>query len=107
MVNTKELREIVDEATRRAADAMSEAKVPQVTIGRRSENGLAIFAAGLLLGAVAGLVLAFLVTPFSGEQARQKLGDRMDRVRRQREEALANGDLPSDMTVERPQAARG
>lgn len=92
MISTKDLREIVDEATKRASGVMSEVKVPEVTIGRRSDgNGLLVFGIGLMFGALIGLVIAFLVTPFSGEQARQKLNEQVEKVRRQRDEASTNG----------------
>jgi len=90
MVSTKDLKDIFDEATKRAGDAFSDAKIPEVSIGRKNDNGMLVFGAGLVLGAVVGMVLAFLMTPYSGEQARQKLNDQVEKVRRQRDE-VANG----------------
>lgn len=91
MVSTKDLRDIIDEVTKRASDAIGDAKVPEVSIGRRNDNSMAVFGMGLLLGAIVGMVLAFLVTPYSGEQARQKLNEQVDKVRKQRDELGTNG----------------
>ena len=92
MVSTKDLRDIIDEATKRASDAIGDAKVPEVRIGRQNDNNsVVVFGMGLLLGAIVGMVLAFLMTPYSGEEARQKLNDQVEKVRRQREEMRTNG----------------
>ncbi len=90
MVSTKDLRDIFDEATRRASDAIGDAKIPD--IGRRDPTpGLLYFSLGLLFGALAGVVIAFLATPYNGEQARAKLSEQVERMRRQREEMSTNG----------------
>ncbi len=91
MISTKDLRDIIDEATRKASDVISDAKVPEVSIGKRDDNNIAVFAMGLLFGALIGMVVAFLMTPYNGEQARAKLNEQVDRVRRQREELGTNG----------------
>ena len=39
------------------------------------------FAVGILAGAIVGAAIALLVTPFSGQQARAKLGARVDKIR--------------------------
>ena len=99
MINTKDLRDIFDEATKRAGDAIGDAKMPSVSIGRSDPTPrFAYFAAGLLLGAVVGLVLAFLATPVKGEEARQRLGEQVNKVRRAREEA-ANGSTYASPTT--------
>lgn len=90
MVSTKDLRDIFDEATKRASDAIGDAKIPE--IGRRDTTpGLLYFSLGLLFGALCGVVIAFLATPYNGEQARAKLGEQVDKMRRQREEMATNG----------------
>ena len=91
MVNTKALRDIFEdlksEAGKRAGDAMND-----VTIGRRDNStGLLWFGLGLTLGACIGLIAAFLASPYSGEQARAKLGERVEKMRRQHESAETNG----------------
>ena len=91
MVSTKDLRDMFDEATKRATDAIGDAKIPE--IGRRDPTpGLLYFTIGLLFGALAGVVIAFLATPYNGEQARAKLGEQVDRMRRPREEMPTNGE---------------
>lgn len=90
MISTKDLRDIFDEATKRASDAIGDAKIPE--IGPRDQTpGLLYFSLGLMFGALMGLVIAFLATPYNGEQARAKLGEQVDKVRRQREEMATNG----------------
>ena len=39
------------------------------------------FTLGILVGALAGAAIALLVTPFSGQQARAKLSDRVEKIR--------------------------
>jgi hypothetical protein len=91
MVNTKELRDLFDDlwkqAGKRASDAMSD-----VTIGRRSASpGLLWLGVGLVLGAAIGMVAAILASPYSGEQARAKITERVEKMRKQHEEAETNG----------------
>ena len=90
MINTKDLRDMFDEATRKAGEAISDAKIPNVTIGRDPTPGFLYFSIGLLFGALAGVVIAFLMTP-SGEQARHKVGEQVDKMRKSRDEAETNG----------------
>lgn len=100
MISTKDLREVIDEATKRATEIIGDAKVPEVSIGRRSDgNGLLVFGIGLMFGALIGMVVAFLMTPYSGEQARRKLNDRVEKVRRQHDEASTNGESTYDATA--------
>ncbi len=54
---------------------------------------------GLLCGALIGLVIAFLATPYNGEQARAKLGEQVDKLRRQREEMATNGQAYGTTTA--------
>jgi hypothetical protein len=104
MVNTKDLRDIFEElrseAGRRASDAMND-----VTIGRRdTSTGLAWLGLGLTLGVAIGLIAAFLVSPYNGEQARAKISERVEKMRRQHEEAETNGNPVATPTgtFERP-----
>ena len=39
------------------------------------------FTIGILAGAIVGAAIALLMTPFSGEQARAKLSERVDKIR--------------------------
>jgi hypothetical protein len=91
MVNTKELRKMFDglrsEAGKRAGEAISDAD-----IGRRSgPPALLILGIGLVLGAAIGMVAAILASPYSGTQARAKITARVEKMRRQHEEAETNG----------------
>ncbi len=91
MINTKDLRDIFDElrteAGKRASDAMSD-----VTIGRRERSmGLVWFSIGLTVGAAIGVIAAFLSSPYSGDQARAKISERVEKMRRQHESAETNG----------------
>lgn len=90
MVSTKDLRDMFDEATKRASDAIGDAKLPE--IGRRDTTpGLLYFSLGLVFGALIGMVVAFLATPYNGEQARAKVTEQVEKVRRQRDEMPTNG----------------
>ena len=81
MVSTKDLRDIFSDLTsqagKRAGDAINKAELPDFSnIGRRNEPpGLLWFGIGLTVGAVIGMLAAFLATPYNGEQARQKVED--------------------------------
>jgi hypothetical protein len=102
MVSTKELRYIFDdlksEATKRAGLAIRESNkragraIAQSEIGRRSgPPGLLILGIGLVLGAAIGMVAAILASPYSGVQARAKITERVDKMRRQHAESETNG----------------
>lgn len=96
MVSTKDLRDIfsdlTSEAGKRAGDMMNrvdKSDIPDLSrIGRRNEPpGLLWFGIGLVLGAIIGMLAAFLSTPYSGEQARKKVSEQVERVRQAREDA--------------------
>ena len=105
-ISTKDLRDLFDEATKKASDAIGDAKIPD--IGRRDDTpGFLYFSIGLLVGALAGGVIAFLMTPYNGEQARQKVQEQVDKVRKPREEYSApieptNGTMLKSSAYERP-----
>jgi hypothetical protein len=91
MVSTKDLRDmfndLTNEAGKQAKDAMNKAELPDFSnIGRRNDTpGLLWFGIGLTVGAVIGMLAAFLATPYNGEQARQKLSEQVEKVRGVRE----------------------
>ena len=97
MVSTKDLRDmfsdLTNEAGKRAGDVLGKAEVPDLSnIGRRSEPPpLLWFGIGLTLGAVIGLLAAFLSTPYNGEQARQKISEQVEKVRKSHAEVGTNG----------------
>lgn len=102
MVSTKDLRDLfsdlTSEAGKRASDVIGKAEIPDLSnisnIGRRNEPpGLLWFGIGLTLGAVIGMLAAFLATPYNGEQARQKLSEQVEKVRKSREDASAAGTV--------------
>lgn len=96
MISTKDLRDIFDEATKKAQDALSDAKIPE--IGKRDDTpGFLYFSLGLLFGALVGLVAAFVFTPFSGEEARQKINEQVEKIRKPREEMPTNGTTYSSV----------
>ena len=71
------------QASKRLDDMASEGRKQ----ARRSGGGhddTALFSAftlGILAGALAGAAIALLVTPFSGQQARAKLSERVEKMR--------------------------
>lgn len=90
MVSTKDLRDIFNdlttEAGKKANEAFKNAEIPDIGIGRRSDtSGFLFFAIGLAFGTLIGVVAAFLMTPYKGEEARQKLADQVDKMRKRDE----------------------
>jgi hypothetical protein len=93
MVSTKDLRDIfsdlTSEAGKRAGDALNKADMPDLSnlnIGRRNDSsGMLWFGIGLTLGAVIGMLAAFLASPYNGEQARKKISEQVEKVRKSRE----------------------
>ncbi len=58
-----------------------------INIGRRNEPpGLMWFGIGLVLGAVIGMLAAFLSTPYNGEQARKKVVEQVEKVRKSKDD---------------------
>jgi hypothetical protein len=110
MVSTKDLRDmfsdLTNEAGKRAGDALGKAEMPDLSnIGRRNEPpALLWFGIGLTLGAVIGMLAAFLSTPYNGEQARQKISEQVEKVRKPREEMGTNGS--SSYAPSSPASAR-
>ena len=96
MVSTKDLRDIFNdlttEAGKKANDVFKNAEVPEISIGHRNEPpGMLWFGIGLTLGAVIGMLVAFVMTPMNGEQARQKISEQVDKVRGMRDEVGTYG----------------
>jgi hypothetical protein len=87
MVNVKDLQDVVDElkdqASKRASELLGESK-SQVrgAVGGHSDATLVMtLALGVVLGAVIGTALSLLFTPISGDEARRKLSENVERMR--------------------------
>ena len=102
MVSTKDLRDIfndlTNEAGKRAGDMVSKLEktdlpdLSNISVGRRNEPpGLLWFGIGLTLGAVIGMLAAFLSTPYNGEQARKKLTEQVEKVRKSHDDVGSVG----------------
>ena len=113
MVSTKDLRDIFNdlttEAGKKANDALKNAEIPEIHVGRNETPGILWFGIGLTLGALVGMLVAFVATPFNGEQARQKITEQVDKVRRSREESAFGtngssvyGSTPTPVTPTSP-----
>jgi hypothetical protein len=113
LVSTKDLRDMFSDLTsqagKRAGDAINKAELPDLSnIGRRNETpGLLWFGIGLTVGAVIGLLAAFLATPYNGEQARKKLGEKVEKVRAMRDgdEVPAKNGTNGSSTYAKPTSA--
>ena len=114
LVSTKDLRDIfsdlTSEAGKRAGHAINKAELPDLSnIGRRNETpGLLWFGIGLTIGAVIGILAAFLATPYNGEQARKKFGEKVEKVRamREGEEVPAKNGTNGASTYATPMSVR-
>jgi hypothetical protein len=86
MASVKDLQDVVDElkgqATRRATDLFGEGKseVRRVMGGHSDGAILGTLALGLVLGAVVGAAIALLFAPFTGDEARRRLGESVEKV---------------------------
>ena len=96
MVSVKDLQDVVDDlkgqATKRASDLLGDSKteVRRVVGGHSDGTLLGMLGLGLVLGAIVGAALALLFTPFSGDEARRKISEQVDKVR-PTEPSMTNG----------------
>jgi hypothetical protein len=87
MVSVKDLQDVVDdlkgEATKRANDLFGEGKseVRRVVGGHSDGAIFGTLALGLVLGAIVGAAIALLFAPFTGDEARRRLSESVDKVR--------------------------
>src|SRR5947209_813337 len=87
MVSVKDLQDVVDDlrgqATKRANELLGEGKTEvRRVIGGHSDGTLfGTLALGLLLGAIVGAAIALLFAPFTGDEARRRLGESVEKVR--------------------------
>jgi hypothetical protein len=115
MVSAKDLRDVFEdirsEAGKRASDFMSDAKMPDMRsvpeLRRRDEPSAMVWLGlGLVLGAVVGMAIALIAAPYPGQETRRRLGQQVDKIKRQGEEQIeqirtaknTNGD-PSAYTT--------
>jgi predicted acylesterase/phospholipase RssA len=71
------------QASKRIDDMLADGrKQARKAAGRHDDTALfSAFTVGILAGAIVGAAIALLMTPFSGEQARAKLSERVDKIR--------------------------
>jgi hypothetical protein len=90
---------------------MSDAKMPDMRsvpeLRRRDEPSAMVWLGlGLVLGAVVGMAIALIAAPYPGQETRRRLGQQVDKIKRQGEEQIeqirtaknTNGD-PSAYTT--------
>jgi hypothetical protein len=96
MISAKDLRDLFEdirsEASKRASDFVSDAKLPdmsKIEIGRRDEPpGIVWLGLGLVLGAVVGMAIALVAAPYPGQETRRRLGQQVDKIKRQGEDQI-------------------
>ena len=71
------------QASKRIDDLMSDGrKQARKASGGHDDTAIfSMFAIGLVAGAIVGAAIALLMTPFSGQQARAKLTEQVDKIR--------------------------
>ncbi len=77
------LDDLKDEAGKRASGVFGEGrKQARRAVGAPDENAVpSAFILGLLVGVALGALIALLVTPLSGEQARRRITQQVDKAR--------------------------
>jgi hypothetical protein len=97
MVSAKDLRDVFEdirsEAGKRASDFMSDTKMPDMSkmpeFNRRSEpSGIVWLSLGLVLGAVVGMAIALIASPYPGQETRRRLAMQVDKIKRQGEDQI-------------------
>lgn len=71
------------QASKRIEEMLSDGrKQARKATGGHDDTALfSAFTVGILAGAIVGAAIALLLTPFSGQQARAKLSERVDKIR--------------------------
>jgi hypothetical protein len=102
MVSAKDLRDMFEdirsEASKRASEFMSDAKMPDMSkvrdlskleISRRDDTpGIVWLGLGLVLGAVVGMAIALIAAPYPGQETRRRLVQQVDKMKRQSEDQI-------------------
>jgi len=98
MVSVKDLQDVVDDlkvqAAKRANDLLGEgtkranelfgegrSEVRRAVGGHSDGTLVGTFALGIVLGAIVGAAIALLFAPFTGDEARRRLGESVEKVR--------------------------
>src|SRR5881396_1822623 len=102
MVSVKDLQDVIDDlklqASKRASELLGDSKTEVRRVVGGHSDGTVLGMLGLGLGAIVGAALALLFTPFSGDEARRKLSERVEKVRTT-EPAMTNGSTrPTSVT---------
>ena len=63
--------------------------------GHETTSLFSAFTIGILAGAIAGAAIALLMTPLSGKQAREKLSERVDKLRSDTSDKVNWDESPS------------
>jgi hypothetical protein len=89
------LSDLRAQATKRIDDMLSEGrKQARHAAGGHDDTALfSAFTIGILAGAIVGAAVALLLTPLSGQQARAKLSERVDKMRS--DNTTVSWDTPS------------
>lgn len=77
------LDDLRSQATKRIDDLLTEGRKQARHAGGGHDDTtlFSAFTLGILAGAIVGAAVALLITPFSGQQARAKLGQQVDKMR--------------------------
>ncbi|MDE3192462.1 MAG: YtxH domain-containing protein [Chloroflexota bacterium] len=97
-LNTNDVVALLDElrgiATRRGTELLAQGRAgARRAIGAPDEGALGTtFFVGVIVGAAIGALVAMLMTPTSGREARRRLGQQVDRARERMPEMRPDGD---------------
>lgn len=97
MVSVKDLQDVVDDlkgqATKRASDLLGDGRTEvRRAVGGHSDVVLfGTLALGIALGAIVGAALALLFAPVTGDEARRRIGESVEKVRAGEELKAGNG----------------
>lgn len=96
MVSAKDLRDVFEdirsEASKRASHFVSDAKKQDLRMPELVRHdhtpGIVWLGLGLVLGAVVGMAIALVAAPYPGVETRRRLGQQVDKMKRQGEEQI-------------------
>jgi YtxH-like protein len=84
-------------SSRRIEQLMSEGRrqARHASGGHETTTLFSAFTIGILAGAIVGAAIALLITPLSGKQAREKLSERVDKLRSDNSDKVNWDEVPS------------